>query len=263
VSTTEMIVQVNGDADGQSFCSAGESFARSSGIYAPEHTTIEPGQTGLGATTATGVADPVRPPATTAVATPDEAKATAKGSSAGQSRTKPSNGKSSSKSKPKAGKTKYLSQDEFDAELAQLENLSRLALAGNSSALDSLRSELDERPHLWRYLADLQHLIEQRMAELVAGKSPLLVEAFRKRASTFRHEILSGQPASFATKLAASRAVSCWLFCEFADLRAVKAPDDCRRGKERQRAQQSFECAMRTFMLARKADLELQRTASP
>jgi hypothetical protein len=135
------------------------------------------------------------------------------------------------------------------------------ALAGDNSALDSLRSELDEHPHLWRYLADLQHLIEQRVAELVAGKNPMLVEAFRKRASTFRHEILGGQLASFATKLAASRAVTCWLFCEFTDLRAVKAPDDCRSGKERQRAQQSFESAMRTFILARKADLELERTA--
>ncbi len=125
-------------------------------------------------------------------------------------------------------KIKYVRQGQLDAELAKLEELSQAALAGDTAALDQLRAELDNCPHVWRRLTDLQQLVEHKLIELIAGIDPLRVEAFRKRCSALRHELLEGEGSSLLVKMAASRVVMCWMFCQFLELRALEDPQDLR-----------------------------------
>ena len=56
------------------------------------------------------------------------------------------------KTKSSRSKINYVPQDKLDVELAKLEELSQAALAGDTSALDQLRAELDNCPHVWRRL---------------------------------------------------------------------------------------------------------------
>jgi hypothetical protein len=158
-------------------------------------------------------------------------------------------------------KTKYVPQSELDAKLAQLEELSQAALAGDTAALDQLRVELDNCPHVWRHLADLQQVAEHKLIELVAGIDPLRVESFRKRCSELRHELLENDASSLLVKMAASRVVMCWMFCQFLELRALEDPQDLRCVKQLEQAERRYQVAMRTFQMARHADLQLQRLA--
>jgi hypothetical protein len=156
-------------------------------------------------------------------------------------------------------KIKYVPQAQLDAELAKLEQLSQSALAGDTAALDQLRVELDNCPHVWRRLTDLQQLVEHKLIELVAGIDPLRVEAFRKRCSELRHELLEGEVSSLLVKMAASRALACWMFCQFLELRALEDPQDLRCIKQLEQSERRYQVAMRTFQMARHADLQLQR----
>lgn len=153
----------------------------------------------------------------------------------------------------------YMPQAKLDAELANLESLSKAALAGDTSALDRLRTALDHCPHVWRRLADLQLAIEQKLIELVTDNEPLRAEAFRKRCSELRHELLEDRSASLLVKMAASRVVMCWLFCQFLELRSLADPEDLRCIKQLEQAERRYQVAMRTFQMARHADVQLQR----
>lgn len=155
----------------------------------------------------------------------------------------------------------YVPQAQLDAELAHLEALSQAALAGDTAALDQLRTALDNCPHVWRCLADLEQLVEHKLTELVAGSDSLRVEAFRKRCSELRHELLEGEAGSLLLKMAASRVVMCWMFCQFLELRALEDPQDLRCIKQLEQAERRYQVAMRTFQMARHADLQLQRLA--
>lgn len=158
-------------------------------------------------------------------------------------------------------KIKYVPQAQLDAELAHLEALSQAALAGDTAALDQLRTALDNCPYVWRRLADLEQLVEHKLIELVAGSDPLRVEACRKRCSELRHELLEGDAGSLLVKMAASRVVMCWMFCQFLELRALEDPQDLRCIKQLEQAERRYQVAMRTFQMARHADLQLQRLA--
>jgi hypothetical protein len=171
------------------------------------------------------------------------------------------NTKTAKRAKPDTPKVKYVPQAELDEELAKLEKLSRAALAGDTAALDKLRVALDNSPHVWQRLADLQRQIELKMIALVAGTDPLRSQVFRRRCSEFRHRILDGEPASLATKMAAGRAVSCWMFCQLLELRALDSPDELRNVKSLEQAERRYQVAMRTFHLSRQADLRHQRPA--
>ncbi len=166
------------------------------------------------------------------------------------------------KARPKDPRIKYVPQAKLDAEQAKLEKLSQAALAGDTEAVDQLRVELDNRPHVWQRLADLQRRIELKMIELIAGNDPLQAQAFRRRCSEFRRQILDGEPASLATKMAAARAVSCWMFCQLLELRALESPAELRNVRALEQAERRFQVAMRTFHMSRLADLQLQRLAS-
>src|SRR5207253_10655553 len=105
---------------------------------------------------------------------------------------------------------------------------------------------------------DLQRMVEIKLIGLVAGNDPLRGEAFRKKSSELRDHLEDGQQYSLAVKLSASRVVACWLFAQFLDLRALESPHEnwCLRQLQGERRYQS---AMRTFCLARQADVQLQR----
>ena len=146
---------------------------------------------------------------------------------------------------------KYLSQAVLNRELAYLESLSAAALAGDTTALDQLRSQLDHSAHIWRRLVDLEDLVERKMVELFAGVDPLRCEAFRKRAAEIRVALLEGESGSFATKMAASRVVICWLFAQLLDLRALQAPQATTSLKMQEQAERRLQVAFKTYALVR------------
>ena len=53
----------------------------------------------------------------------------------------------------------------------------------------------------------------------------------------------------------------CWMFCQFLELRALEDPNDLRCIKQLEQAERRYQVAMRTFQMARHADLQLQRLA--
>jgi hypothetical protein len=163
--------------------------------------------------------------------------------------------------KPGRVGVKYVAQAELDREQVKLEKLSQAALAGDSSALDKLRVALDSCPHIWRRLADLQLLVEHKLIALVAGKDPLLGEAFRKRCSELRHLLLDGEPCSLATKMAASRVVATFMFAQLLELRALQSPVELRCVKQLEQAERRHQVAMRTFLMTRRSELQLSQLA--
>jgi hypothetical protein len=165
------------------------------------------------------------------------------------------------KAKSSHTKIRYVRQAQLDAEQARLEKLSRAALAGDTAALDKLRAELDNCPHVWRRLADLQLQVELKLIALVADEDPLRIEAFRKRCSELRHHLLAGEPSSLAAKMAASRAVACWQFVQLLELRLLDSPAEIRCIKALEQAERRYQTAMRTFCLVRQADAQLERLA--
>lgn len=146
---------------------------------------------------------------------------------------------------------KYVPQASLDQELAYLESLSAAALAGDTAALDRLRSELVHTAHIWRRLVDLEDLVERKIVQLFAGADPLRCEAFRKRAAEIRAALLEGESASFATKMAASRVVICWLFAQLLDLRALQAPQATTSLKMQEQAERRLQVAFKTYALVR------------
>lgn len=181
----------------------------------------------------------------------------------GQSRpaSKAGASKATSTTKVPNPRVEYVPQWALDADLAKLETLSSAALAGDTTALDKLRAALDRCPHIWRRLADLEHLVELKMIALVAGDDPLRSEAFRKRCSELRHTLLDGEPKSLATKMAVSRVVMCWLFAQFLELRALDSPNELRSIKQLEQAERRYQVAMRTYGMARQLDVRLQQLA--
>jgi hypothetical protein len=107
----------------------------------------------------------------------------------------------------------------------------------------------------------MQREIELQMVDLVAGNDPLRAEAFRKRCSELRHELLDGKPASLLLKMCASRVVACWMFCQLLELRSLEDPQDLRCIKQLEQAERRYQVAMRSFQMARHAELQLQRLA--
>jgi hypothetical protein len=169
--------------------------------------------------------------------------------------------KAARKAKVVGTSVKYVAQAELDAELATLQQLSNAALAGDTEALDKLRAALGRCRHTWRRVGDLQLLVEHKLVELVAKRDPLRLESFRKRWSELRHELLDGDQASLATKMAASRVVTCWLFTQLLELRILESPAELRNIKSLEQAERRFGVAMRTFERARLSDLQLERLA--
>jgi hypothetical protein len=160
------------------------------------------------------------------------------------------------KEQPSPSGIQYMPQAELDAEQAKLEALSQAAIAGDTAALDQLRAALDNCPHIWRRLADLQILIETRLVELIAGKDRLRLEGFRRRSSELRRELCEDNSAMFV-KLAASRVVSCWLFCQFIELQAIIMIDPLQNYKQREYAERRFGIAMRAYATAKRLELQL------
>ena len=200
---------------------------------------------------------PSRPKATAAGnAKVNRAKAATGAAVKGDTRHK----KAGPKSRRGEPKIKYVPQSELDGQLAELEKLSRAARAGDDKALDELRHALnDAYPHVWRRVADLQIPVEQKLVNLVAGQDPLRIEAFRKRCSELRYDLLERQPSSSATKMAASRVVTCWMFTQALELRVLESSNNRWPMKELELAERRYQSAMRTYGQARQLDLQLQR----
>jgi hypothetical protein len=172
-------------------------------------------------------------------------------------------GTAAAKTPPSKPGITYVPQSALDRDLEKLETLSRASLAGDTTALDELRTALDRCPHVWRRLSDIEHLVELKLMALVAGNDPLRSEAFRKRCSELRHHLLAGEPSSLATKMAASRLTITWLFVQFLELRTLESPDRLHSIKQLEQAERRYQVAMRTYGLARHLDLQLQRLAQP
>jgi hypothetical protein len=175
--------------------------------------------------------------------------------------TKPAAGKRTKKSAPAASTVNYVSQAELNAEQEKLEGLSRDALAGDTAAIDRLRAALDHCPHIWRRLADLQYIVECKLIQLVAGNDTLRAECFRKRCSELRYELLERKPCSLATEIAASRVVATFMFAQLLELRSLQAPEELRCIKQLEQAERRFHVAMRTFLMAKRSELQLSQTA--
>jgi hypothetical protein len=162
-------------------------------------------------------------------------------------------------SKPRRqSRTRYVEQTKLDAEVARLQQLSAAAIGGDTVALDQLRVELDRCPHIWRRLADLQHSIECKMADRVAEKDLLKLEAIRKRSSELRHELTKGTD-SLIVKMAASRFVACWIFAQFVELRVLSFEPLPTCIKTLLQAERRVATAMRSLVLAKTAEIQQRR----
>ena len=178
-----------------------------------------------------------------------------------QSTTKTRPAKTTSRTdKATTGSARYVPEAALRAELAKLEKLSNAALAGDLTAIDKLRTELDRSPHVWRYIADLQVAVEIKMIGLIAGGSPLKQEAFRKRCSEFRN-LLADEGDSLLVKMALSRVVSCWMFAQYLELRLLSSADQHDAAKQLLHAERRLQSAMRTLVLARQAERQRQQFA--
>jgi hypothetical protein len=199
--------------------------------------------------------------AQTATTTKDKAKP-AKSKSTPQVSSKTGT-KAAQESKSGDPKLPYVPTAQLRAELSRLQRLSRAALTGDAQAVDKLRAALGECPHVWRWVGDLQFQVEHKLVELVAERDPLRLECFRKRCSELRYGLLDGESATLATKMAASRAVMCWLFTQLLELRILAAPEELDNIRALEQAERRFAVAMRTLHLAKRSELELQRLAQP
>lgn len=151
---------------------------------------------------------------------------------------------------------RYVPQAELDAEQAKLQDLADKAKTGDSQALDQLRQELDNCPHIWRRLGDLQVLIEEKMALEVAPSDLLFLEAYRKRAAEIRHRLL-GDSQDLLTQMAVSRVVECWLFTQFLQLQVLREKHPKDGVKQLAQAERRLESAVRTLSLAKKLQKHL------
>lgn len=157
---------------------------------------------------------------------------------------------------PADPQVRYVVQAELDAEQAKLYGLSEKAKAGDSQALDQLRQELDNCPHVWRRLGDLQLLIEEEMASQVGPKDLLFLEAYRKRAAEIRHQLLDDSQ-DLLTQMAVSRVVDCWLFTQFLQLQVLQEKHPKDGVKQLAQAERRLESAVRTLSLAKKLQKHL------
>jgi hypothetical protein len=147
----------------------------------------------------------------------------------------------------------YLKQSSIDAQLKRLRELSQAAASGETAALDELRNELDRCPHVWRRIADLQYMIECKMADQIAEKDLLKLESLRKRLSELRYE-LTKESDSLLVKLAVSRYLACWIFSQFVELKLLSSDMPDQWAKLLVQAEQRTATAMRALLLAKKAD---------
>ena len=147
----------------------------------------------------------------------------------------------------------YLKQSSIDAQVKRLRKLSQVAASGDTVALDQLRDELDRCPHIWRRIADLQYMIECKMADQIAEKDLLKLESLRKRISELRYE-LTKESDSLLVKLAVSRYLACWIFSQFAELKLLSSDVPDQWAKLLVQAEQRTATAMRALLLAKKAD---------
>lgn len=152
------------------------------------------------------------------------------------------------KSKPAAAR-RYVPQAELDAEFAALEKLSKAVVSGDPTAIDKLRAKLDNCPHIWWRLADLQKMVEEAMAEQLAAEDPLLLESFRKRASELRDQLQGGTQSPLVMMLV-SQFVACWVFVQFVELRVLRSKDMREAAKSLLPAQRRLESATRSLALA-------------
>jgi hypothetical protein len=201
-------------------------------------------------------------------ATPDqpsphaERKATpAPGNTSGSIRHKSDNNTGKAAKGSASPGVRYVRQSVLDQGLQRLESLSCGAEKGDSAALDTLRSEMDTCPHIWNPLVDLQRMIELKLTAMFAGTDPLRVEAFRKRNSEIRHE-LNGAGGSISTKMAASRLLACWQVAQFVELRFLESPMEGNGVKRLEQSQRRYESAMRTFVMSKRLDAQLQLAAT-
>jgi hypothetical protein len=161
----------------------------------------------------------------------------------------------SRRSKVRTADIKYLPQAELDAEEERLRTLSQAAISGDKAALDHLRVALDQCPHIWRRLADLQYVIESKMIDLLAKRDPLLLEAFRKRCSELRQQVVCDSEM-MVVKLAASRVIACWTFAQFLELSLLDG-FDLTMTRQLQHAERRLEAAMRSFALVKRLEQQL------
>ncbi len=99
-------------------------------------------------------------------------------------------------------------------------------------------------------------MIEFKMAEQIAGKNPLQVEAFRKRCSELRQQ-LQGDSDALHVQMAVSQVVACWCFIQIVELSAHRSGDVQKFAKSLAQAQQRYEISMRTFAQAKRLEHQL------
>lgn len=164
------------------------------------------------------------------------------------------------KEEAKEPQKKYMPEAELDEELARLEELSQAAQAGETTALDKLRAQLDECPHIWQRLGDLQLAIENEMAGQIAEQDPLKLEAFRKRNSIIRRQLQDQSDAAYV-KMAVSQLVACWIFIQFLELRALESGNLEHEAKQLVHAQRRLEAAHRAFAITKRLEQQLSSQA--
>jgi hypothetical protein len=156
------------------------------------------------------------------------------------------------------GSTHFLPEAKICATLARLEELSRAAIAGDTTAIDTIRIVLDSTPWIWQYAADLQIAVEERLVQLVAGNDVLKREAFRRRASELRSQLAEAGDSLLA-RMAISRVVASWLFAQFLELRALSSADYRGAATAVLQAERRWQAAVRTLNLVRRGERERQR----
>lgn len=148
----------------------------------------------------------------------------------------------------------YVPQSQIDAEITGLEQLAA-TIPQDPTALDRLRKELTERPHLVQQLADLQHVVELRIIDRLAPNDPVRQEAFRMRCSKVRAALLKNYNSPLVN-LAVSRIVTCWMLCQLLDATFGANPQPAHQ-KMLSQAEKRLETAHRTYEIALRISVSL------
>ena len=104
-------------------------------------------------------------------------------------------------------------------------------------------------------------MIELKLIGLIAGKDPLRAEAFRKRNSELRCELI-GEGGSMLVQLAVSRVAAAWLFVQVVEWLALDSLNESHVVKKLADAERRLQIAVRTLATAKKLELQLQPAAT-
>jgi hypothetical protein len=144
-----------------------------------------------------------------------------------------------------------------DPDLTRLYELLRLAQVDGEKVLSEIRRFFDERPDLWRRVADLEYAANIAICELAAQGNVLLQEAYLRRVAEVKAGLTDPEVSHPLEALLAGGVATCWLGAFEAE---ISAKENLNRSparadfmdRRRERAAKLYFSAVKTFALVKK-----------